>query len=101
MGGGIILLVYKLKFELFKKMVYIVFMNKILLVLVDDYRKDYFFKIFDDFLMFLKLLYYDISIFILNSEWMKNVKNNFDVNDYNNEIIVKFGELLLVLELYN
>lgn len=101
MGGGIILLVYKLKFELFKKMVYIVFMNKILLVLVDDYRKDYFFKIFDDFLMFLKLLYYDISIFILNSEWMKNVKKNFDVNDYNNEIIVKFGELLLVLELYN
>lgn len=54
MGGGIILLVYKLKFELFKKMVYIVFMNKILLVLVDDYRKDYFFKIFDDFLVFLK-----------------------------------------------
>lgn len=101
MGGGIILLVYKLKFELFKKMVYIVFMNKILLVLVDDYRKDYFFKIFDDFLMFLKLLYYDISIFILNSKWMKNVKKNFDVNDYNNEIIVKFGELLLVLELYN
>lgn len=101
MGGGIILLVYKLKFELFKKIVYIVFMNKILLVLVDDYRKDYFFKIFDDFLMFLKSLYYDISIFILNSEWMKNVKKNFDVNDYNNEIIVKFGELLLVLELYN
>lgn len=32
---------------------------------------------------------------------MKNVKKNFDVNDYNNEIIVKFGELLLVLELYN
>ncbi|MCE6115332.1 alpha/beta fold hydrolase [Mycoplasmopsis agalactiae] len=101
MGGGTISLAYKLKPELFKKMVYIAPMNKTSLALADDYRKDYFPKTFDDFLMFLKSLYYDTSTFTSNSEWMKNAKNNFDANDYNNETIVKLGESLPVLELHN
>ncbi|UOE63360.1 alpha/beta hydrolase [Mycoplasmopsis bovis] len=101
MGGGTISLAYKLRPDLFKKMVYIAPMNKTSLALADEYRNDYFPKTFDDFLVFLKSLYYDISTFTSNKLWMENARKNFNPNDYNNETIVKLGESLPVLELHN
>ncbi|QJR44135.1 alpha/beta fold hydrolase [Mycoplasma miroungirhinis] len=101
MGGGIISLAYKKRPELFSKMIYIAPMNKTSLAKLDSYLDTYFPKTFQEYLKFLSVLYYDISEFTNNLDWMKQKEQLFDPHDYNNETIVKLGNSLPNLELMN
>ncbi|WP_029513303.1 alpha/beta fold hydrolase [Mycoplasmopsis primatum] len=101
MGGGTIALAYKLRPDLFKKMVFIAPMNKTSLARATDYKNSYFPKTFDEYLTFLEALYYDISKFTSNKEWMEEAQSNFDPMEYNNPTIIKLGLSLPVLSLHN
>ncbi|MBU4690878.1 alpha/beta fold hydrolase [Mycoplasma zalophi] len=101
MGGATISLAYKKRPELFSKMLYIAPMNKTSLAKQKDYLESYFPKTFEQYLDFLQALYYDISKFTNNEEWMNQNKKCFDPNDFNNEIIVKLGYSLPNMQIMN
>lgn len=100
MGGATISLAYKMKPNLFKKMVYIAPMNKTSLSTAPTYEKTYFPKTFDEFIVFLSVLYYDISKFTSNEKWMRLTKATFDADSFNNADVVRLGKSLPVLELH-
>nr|WP_318027696.1 alpha/beta hydrolase [Mycoplasmopsis bovis] len=91
LGGGTISLAYQMRPDLFKKLVYIAPMNKPALALYDRYKKDYFPQDYEGFLDLMRSLYYDISKFTSDPEWVKEQKENFDPYLYNNPDIVKLG----------
>lgn len=91
LGGGTISLAYQMRPDLFKKLVYIAPMNKPALALYDRYKKDYFPQDYEGFLDLMRSLYYDISKFTSDPEWVKEQKESFDPYLYNNPDIVKLG----------
>ncbi|MCT4469523.1 alpha/beta fold hydrolase [Mycoplasma sp. HS2188] len=101
MGGGTISLAYRMRPELFKKMVYVAPMNKTSLATADAYKQTYFPKNFDEFLNFLRGLYFDISKFTNDEKWMRLTKATFNADDFNNPDILELGDSLPVLKLHN
>ncbi|QVK09708.1 alpha/beta fold hydrolase [Mycoplasma mycoides] len=93
MGGGVISIAYKMRPDLFKKLIFITPMNKPQRALYEQYKIDYFPKTFDEYINnTLPSLYYDPSILTSNQEWMKQAKQEFDPYVYNNDVIVELGE---------
>lgn len=95
MGGGIILFVYKLCFDLISKLIYIVFINKIILLSKGKYRRNFVFFIFSEYYDFLRLLYYDFDKLIVNLEFSEEVKKVFDFERFSNEYI---KELIMLMD---
>ncbi|BAW18220.1 esterase/lipase [Mycoplasmopsis bovigenitalium] len=91
MGGGTISLAYKMRPELFKKMVYVAPMNRSSLVTREVFYNTYFPKNFEEYLKFLEGLYYDISHFTNDEKWMRNTRELFDPKAFNYENTVKLG----------
>ncbi|PTD31399.1 alpha/beta fold hydrolase [Mycoplasma leachii] len=92
MGGGTLAIAYKMRPDLFKKLIFITPMNKTQLPLYPRYKIDYFPKTFDDYINnTLSSLYYDPSFLTSNKEWMKKAKQNFNPKMYDNDLIIKLG----------
>lgn len=100
MGGGTISLAYKMRPDLIKKLIFLAPMNKTSLSLKDNYFDSYFPKTFQQYLKFIKNLYYDPS-FINDSSWLKEQEKLFNSQDYNNETITKLGKSLPDINLHN
>ncbi|MDQ0568128.1 alpha/beta fold hydrolase [Mycoplasma yeatsii] len=91
MGCMIISIAYMTDPNLFNKLIYIAPTN----ALKNRHLKKYYFaKDFDSYLQFLDLLYYDSSIFTSNSNWLKQAKQNFNANDFNNPVLIKLRDSL-------
>lgn len=101
MGGGTIAIAYSKRPDLFSKLIFVAPMNKTSLVKAEDYKKTYFPKTFDEYIDFLKVLYYDIKPMINNKDFLEKEKQDFDPNYYNNPNALEIGYSLPDIKLMN
>lgn len=101
MGGGTIALAFSKRPDLFSKLIFVAPMNKTSLVKEQDYYNTYFPKTFDQYLEFLKVLFYDTKPLIENKTFIEKERKEFDPDYYNNPDALKIGMSLPDMNLMN